>query len=76
MRVREVSPEYTAVVKQLKKHVSDLMIIIKRAAHFLKPIKVYHGIESDSNSGAAISSAAHWNVLLVSAVTVIMRLWN
>ena len=41
MRVREVSPEYTAVVKQLKKHVSDLMIIIKRAAHFLKPIKVY-----------------------------------
>ena len=72
--MREVSPEYTAVVKQLKKHVSDLMIIIKRAAHFLKPIKVYHGIESDSNSGAAISSAAH--VLLVSAVTVIIRFWN
>ena len=75
--MREVSPEYTAVVKQLKKHVSDLMIIIKRAAHFLKPIKVYHGIESDSNSGAASSSsAAHWHVLLVSAVTVIIRFWN
>ena len=75
--MREVSPEYTAVVKQLKKHVSDLMIIIKRAAHFLKPIKVYHGIESDSNNGAA-SSAAHWNVVLVliSLVTVIMRFWN
>ena len=69
--MREVSPEYTAVVKQLKKHVSDLMIIIKRAAHFLKPIKVYHG-----NNGAAISSAAHWHVLLVSAVTVIIRFWN
>ena len=40
--MREVSDEYTRVVKQIKKHVSDIMIIIKRASHFLKPIKIYH----------------------------------
>ena len=40
--VREVSEEYARVVKQIRKHVSDIMIIIKRAAHYLKPVKVIH----------------------------------
>jgi len=31
------SPEHERVVKQLKKHVSDLMILIQRAADYLKP---------------------------------------
>ena len=34
----ENSEEYDVVVKQLKKHVSDLMIITQRAAHYLKRI--------------------------------------
>ena len=32
------SQEYKNVIKQIKKHVSDLMIIIKRAAHYLQPV--------------------------------------
>merc|ERR1712107_230438 len=31
------SVEYKTVMKQIKKHVSELMIIIKRAAHYIKP---------------------------------------
>ena len=34
----ENGEEYDVVVKQLKKHVSDLMIITQRAAHYLKRI--------------------------------------
>jgi len=32
------SQEYKNVIKQIKKHVSDLMIIIKRASHYLQPV--------------------------------------
>merc|ERR1711892_1382903 len=35
------SPEYEKKFKQLKKHISDLMIIIQRAADYLKPLPVY-----------------------------------
>ena len=51
--VREVSEEYTRVVKQIKKHVSDIMIIIKRASHFLKPIKISRIARPLANSGVS-----------------------
>jgi hypothetical protein len=35
------SPEYERVVKQLRKHISDLMIIVKRATDYLTPLPVY-----------------------------------
>ena len=65
--MREVSDEYTRVVKQIKKHVSDIMIIIKRASHFLKPIKIYH---TTANSGVSFQPNLFFimtNVLILSA---------
>ena len=50
--MREVSEEYARVVKQIRKHVSDIMIIIKRAAHYLKPVKVIQ----TANSGVSFQS--------------------
>ena len=34
------SPEHAALLQQLTKHVSDLMITLDRAADFLKPIGI------------------------------------
>jgi hypothetical protein len=36
------SSDHLKVVKQLRKHVSDLMIIIQRATEYLKPLPMYH----------------------------------
>merc|ERR1712227_132235 len=38
-QTQENSEENKLVLKQIKKHVSDLMVIIKRAANYLKPIR-------------------------------------
>ena len=64
--VREVSEEYNKVVKQIKKHVSDIMIIIKRASHFLKPIKIYH---TTANSGVSFQPNLFFlaNILILTA---------
>jgi len=35
------SDQYEKVVKQLRKHISDLMIIVQRAAEYLKPMPSY-----------------------------------
>ena len=43
------SPEHEKIVKQLKKHVSDLMIIIQRAADYLKPFPVYDQQDTKSS---------------------------
>jgi len=42
------SEEYSRVVKQLRKHVSDLMIIVQRATDYLKPLPNY-GETEDRN---------------------------
>ena len=60
--VREVSEDYTRVVKQIKKHVSDIMIIIKRASHFLRPIKIYH---TTANSGVIFQSNLFFSTLII-----------
>ena len=60
--MREVSEDYTRVVKQIKKHVSDIMIIIKRASHFLRPIKIYH---TTANSGVIFQSNLFFSTLII-----------
>ena len=66
----DTSPEYKAVLKQIKKHVSDLMIIIKRAAHYLKPIPTLENSKLKS-SGENIQT----NAFLVTSLSVfLMRL--
>jgi len=44
-------PEHEKTLKQLKKHVSDLMIIIQRAADYLKPFYVFENTDQENNSG-------------------------
>ena len=44
------SVEYKTVMKQIKKHVSDLMIIIKRAAHYIKPHPRFQAPRSSAES--------------------------
>merc|ERR1711909_268406 len=42
--LEELEPEseqYEKVVKQLRKHISDLMIIVQRAAEYLRPMPTY-----------------------------------
>lgn len=50
--LESTSPEHEKIVKQLKKHVSDLMIIIQRAADYLKPFPVYDQTEK-GNGGSS-----------------------
>merc|ERR1711936_412056 len=46
------TPEYEKTLKQLKKYVSDLMIIIQRAADYLKPFYMYD--KKDQENSAVI----------------------
>ena len=50
--IQENSEENKLVLKQIKKHVSDLMVIIKRAANYLKPIRP-SGTRSDATTGSS-----------------------
>jgi len=61
------SSEYKAVLKQIKKHVSDLMIIIKRAAHYLKPIPTFEL----KSSGDIVQTSA---LFVTSLSVIVMRL--
>jgi len=47
-------PEHERIVKQLKKHVSDLMIITQRAAHYLKPFP--SAVQMEKSSVQKLSS--------------------
>merc|ERR1719378_1677350 len=51
-QTQENSEENKLVLKQIKKHVSDLMVIIKRAANYLKPIRP-SGTRSDATTGSS-----------------------
>jgi len=50
-QTQENSADNKMVMKQIKKHVSDLMVIIKRAANYLKPIRP-SGTRSDATIGS------------------------
>ena len=59
-KTEENSEEHRLVVKQLKKHVSDLMIITQRAAHYLRtiPLKTVHSNVATLNNVSFLSMIA------------------
>jgi len=59
----------SARVKQLKKHVSDLMITMMRATDFLKPMVM---VDERSNSATASTS----QFLMIVVLSLVCYLWN
>ena len=56
------SQEYKDVIKQIKKHVSDLMIIIKRASHYLQPVIPSSVVK---NTGAYFQSSLFLTIMII-----------